>query len=171
LVTDLWDAVPDIEVPRHLVRSKVPFPDPAPEMTARMWENLRAARHEAHEEEDDSEYAITITQEAEEFDDPISPLAAYVKLAHAKGWTIHTLAHSLAFARGKVFKSGANEGQPRADQNIETQWLFAEKPGTGRVVVSYEIVNGTPRGAGVYRRFNGKSYSDRELKAIIKGTE
>jgi hypothetical protein len=170
-VTDLWDSVPDIEVPRHLVRSKVPFPDPAPEMTARMWENLRAKRNEAHEEEDDSEYAITITEEAEEFDDPIRPLAAYAKLVHASGWTIHTLAHSRAFAKGKPVKTGENAGNSRPDQDIETQWLFAEKPGIGRVVVSYEIVNGTPRGAGVYRRFNGKSYSDRELKAIIKGIE
>lgn len=167
---DLWASVPDIELPRHLFRSKIEYPDPAPEMTARMWENLRARRAERVEEEDDSEYEITITQEAEEFDEPIRPLSTYVALAHANGWNIHTLAHSRAFLRGRPFKSGEQAGVPRPDQDIETQWFFAEKPGTGRVVVSYEIVNGTPRGAGVYRRFNGKRYSDRDLKAIIKGT-
>ena len=138
-------------------------------MTARMWENLRAARNATHEETSDEEYEITITETAEEFDDPIRALAGFAKLAHANGWTIHTLAHSRAFAKGKPFKTGANEGTSRPDQEIETQWLYLEKRGVGRISVGYEIVNGVVRGTGTTRRFNGRRYSDKDLKAIIKG--
>lgn len=168
-MSTLWDDVPDIELPRHLIRSKVPFPDPDPEFTAAVWERLRAARNASHEEVSDDEYEITVTHAAEEFDEPCKALATFVSLAHKNGWRIVNLAHAFAFAKGKPFKSGANEGQPRPDQNIETQWLYAEKEGVGRIAVSYTIVNGVARGNMTVRGFNGARYSDRDFKAIIKG--
>lgn len=167
----LWDDVPDIEIPRHLIRSKPPFPDPAPELTAKVWERWRAER-QAHlhpTEESDEEYEVTVTREAEEFDEPIKALATFVSLAHKSGWEIVELGHALAFAKGKPFKSGANEGKPRPDQEIETQWLYARKPEVGRIAVSYTIVNGTVRGNMTSRSYNGTKYSDRDFKAIIKG--
>lgn len=168
----IWDE-PEPEETRWLRRSVPDYPNPAPEITAQAYATLRAQRAErqAALEVDDSEYEIVITHEAEEFDDPIRSLAGVVKLAHANGWRIHTLAHAYAFAKGKPFKGGANEGQPRPDQEIETQWLYAEKPGVGRLSVAYEIVNGVVRNTNTTRRFNGNRYGDRELKAIIRGEQ
>lgn len=134
-----------------------------------MWARLKAEREAARENVvDDSEFEVVVTQEAREFDEPCGPLASYVKLAHANGWTLVKLAHALSFAKGKPFKSGANEGAIRPDQNIETQWLFGEKPGVGRFVVAYTIVNDKVRGTSTYRRMNGIVRSDSELKAMIK---
>jgi hypothetical protein len=152
-------------------RSVIEYPDPSPETTAAAWAHLRAERNARHEaQDDDDEYDIVITHPAEEFDDPCRPLAAYVKLAHANGWEIVTLAHALAFQKGKPFKSGANEGSDRPDVHYDTQWLFARKGGK-RVVVSYTIANGEPRGTLTYRRCNGKRYADAALKNLIKGVE
>lgn len=187
----MWDDVEDIDIatpapvipdiperPDYSIRTELIYKDADPEGTARMWENLRlerAARHavedaaaaasEAGEEESD----ITITLPAEEFDDPIKPLAGVVSLAHKNGWEIVSLAHSMAFEKGKPFKTGARAGQVRPDMTHECQWVHLKKPGVGRVAVYYSIVNDVPRGNAVARRFNGNRYSDRELKAIIKG--
>jgi hypothetical protein len=132
-----------------------------------MWERLRAERNATIVEDDDSEYDISVTDAAEEFDDPIGPLAQYVKLAHANGWTIHALGHSKAFAKGKPFKTGANEGQPRPDQHIEQQWGYFVRD-RNVVEVSYMIVNGTPRGNMTVRRLNRVAMADRDLKNAIK---
>lgn len=165
---EIWD---EEEPPnKWLLRSVPAFPDPDPAGTTAMWERLRVERNEAHVVvEDEDEFEITVTQEAEEFDEPISALGTYVKLAVKSGWDIVNLGHSRAFAKGKPFKSGANEGQSRPDQNIETQWLYAEKEGCGRIAVSYTIINDTTRGTMTARRHNGTAYGDRELKSIIKG--
>lgn len=162
-----WDAVPEPERQDYSIRSRVQYPDPAPEMTAQMWDNLRAERKARMEVVDESEYDIVITQEAVEFDEPCGPLATYVKLVHQNGWEIVTLAHSQAFAKGKPYKSGANEGKPRPDENIEQQWLHAKRGGE-RLIVAYEVVNGTVRGARTLRRINGVRLADAEMKARIK---
>lgn len=165
----IWDDVDDIVIATP--RTKVQYPSPDPEGEARMWAKVRAdrlARTAPVVEEDDSDFDVTVTQEAVEFDEPIRSLASYVKLVHASGYDIVSLGHSRSFAKGKPFKTGANEGKDRPDQEIETQWLYAEKPGVGRIAVSYTIVNGVTRGNMTTYRMNGIRYGDRELKARIK---
>jgi hypothetical protein len=151
-----------------LERTVPPFPDPDAEGTAAMWARLRAERDASQVEEDDSEYDVTITQAAEEFDEPISTLAAYLKLGNQHGWEILTLSHSKAFSKGKPFKSGANEGTSRPDQDIEAQWVHLRKD-NDIVEIYVDIVNGVPRGASTVRRLNNQKMADRDLKNYIKG--
>ena len=167
----LWDDVEDIEYrPIHRTKPKYPTYGPG---DGRSWHEyfneLRAQGGEGADqsEEDDSEYEVTVTRAAEEFDEPINALATYVKLLHANGWRLANLGHAFAFAKGKPFKTGANEGKPRPDQEIETQWVYAERNGD-RIAVSYTIVNGKVRGNATARRMNGSAYADAELKARIK---
>lgn len=156
-------------VPNWSIRSTIKYPDPAPELTARAWANLRAERNARNAAtEDDTEFDIVITQSAEEFDDPISTLAAYIKLAHQHGWEILSLAHSFAYAKGKPFKSGANEGQVRPDQHHETQWTHLRRD-NDIVEVYVSIINEEPRGNLTVRRLNGLKIADRDLKNYIKG--
>jgi uncharacterized protein (DUF4415 family) len=133
-----------------------------------MYARLRAERNAQPTEEDEAEFDIVITETAHEFDDPISPLAGYLKLAHAHGWEILTLSRSRAFAKGKPFKSGANEGKPRPDQNIENQWCHLRLD-RDIVEVYYTLVNGEPRGNDTMRRLNRERIGDRDLKNYIKG--
>ena len=171
-----WDAVPDMTGDG---RSIVPFPDPDPEGTAKMW----AAWREDHEQrtalrdvvvDDDEPIEVyknneppVITQSAEEFDEPCSALGSFIKLAHTHGWDIVEIAHSRATARGKVIKSGERAGQFNPDWDIETQWLKIEKAGVGRGVVSYTLVN--DKTYNVYRSFNGLAgRSDAEMRGLIK---
>lgn len=170
-----WDAVPDTYSDG---RSILQYPDPDPEGTAAMWDKWRieraakiAIRDEVVDEDagDDvykNHEPPVITSPAEEFDEPTKALAAFVKLAHASGWTLVELAHATCTARGKLVKSGARAGQRNTDREIETQWLKIEKAGVGRAVISYTIINGTTN--GVYRSFNGLHPSDAEMKGIIK---
>lgn len=173
---DLWDTVPEPPTAPQAVRvltdrTKPAYPDPAPELTAKVWEKIRAEREARKnpDPEDESEFEITVTQEAEEFDEPVSPLAGYVKLAHANGWEIVQLGHSRAFAKGKPFKSGANEGKPRPDKEIEQQWLYARKAGVGGFAISYTVENGKVQGSKTARIFNRERYADADFKALIKG--
>jgi hypothetical protein len=175
-----WDAVPDMTLDG---RSIVPYPDPDPEGTAKMWDKWRADREERTaapvSADDDEDAAIEvyknnhpplITQSAEEFDEPCSALGSFVKLAHAHDWDIVELAHSRAAARGKVIKSGERAGESNPDWDIETQWLKVEKGGVGRGVVGYTLING--KTYKVYRSFNGLAgRSDAEMKSILKGEE
>lgn len=172
-----WESVPEYYLDG---RSKVPFPDPDPEGTAKMWEEWKAdrARRTAlrvdapvvDEDATDDVYKNheppVITLEAEEFDDPVSSLASYVKLACGNGWTLIELAHSQCFAKGKTIKSGARAGETHPDREIETQWMKIEKLGVGRAVVSYTIING--KTDSVYRSFNTLNLSDKDMKAAIK---
>ncbi len=175
-MSDLWDSVPNIYSDG---RSMVPYPDPAPESTARMWAQWReeqAARKALRNVEVDEDAADdvyknheppVITQKAVEFDEPNRALGTYVKDAISGGWTLVELAHAKATARGKVIKSGAKAGQRNTDREIETQWMKVEKVGVGRAVVSYTIFNG--KSNSVYRSFNGQVQGDKEMKAILKG--
>lgn len=173
-----WDDVPDLTLDG---RSMVPYPDPDPEFTAQVWDRLRAEhaerdRRRAEKAEAPPEvysgYEMpVITQAAREFDEPIRPLAGWVKLALANGWKLIKLAHALSTMRGKEFAGGEKAGTRRPDRDVELQWAFFEKAGVGRIAVSYPIFNGTVNGTGVARRFNGKSYSDADLRRIVKGEE
>lgn len=184
MTTDPWAAVDDIEIepvverPDYSQRTELLFKDSDPEGTARMWEKIRADRlarqaalaAEAAEVGQVQESPVTVTLEAEEFDEPIKPLATLVSVAHKNGWEIVSLAHSKAFEKGKPVKTGARAGQMNPDKHHECQWVHLSKTGVGRIAVYYSIINDVPRGDTVSRRFNGERYSDRALKAIIKGT-
>ena len=136
-----WDSVPDIAPDG---RSYVPFPDPHPEFTAAMWGRQRADRAarlalaEPDENEDPDAHSAykdyhppTITREAEEFDEPCSALATWVKTAHTNGWEIVELAHALSVSEGKPYGSGAQMGELRPTRNVDLQWLKIEKVKNG----------------------------------------
>lgn len=175
-----WDDVPDVTVDG---RSMVPFPDPAPELTAAMWDRWRADRAArrkavAPQPEDGDEDASSpfkgweypvITKPAEEFDEPCSSLGGWVKLAHASGWTLVELAHAFSTAKGKPFATGNKAGTIRGDRNMEIQWLKIEKAGVGRAVIAYPLNNGKTEGTRVYRSFNGQRYNDADMRKIVKG--
>lgn len=172
---DPWGEVADVSLDG---RSIVPYPDPHPEFTAAVWDRWRAERaarlatvvpdENAGDDVYKNNEPPVITLEAEEFDEPCSALAGYVKLAHSSGWTIAELAHSKATARGKIIQSGERAGQSNPDWDIETQWLKIEKPGVGRAVVSYTLVN--DKTYNVYRSFNGLAgRADKDMKELIKG--
>lgn len=176
-----WDSVPDVTLDG---RSIVPYPDPDPEGTARMWERWNAERAErtamrASSPDEDAPPDVyrnyeppAITMEAEEFDEPISALAGVLKLAVGAGWSIAELAHSTSEAAGKVIQSGTRAGERHPDRSTETQWVKLEKPGVGRAVVSYTIHNGKTDSTATYRSFNGLAgRSDAEMKSILKGEE
>lgn len=173
-----WDSVPDVTLDG---RSLPSFPDPHPEFTAAVWERWRAdqaerkAVHVPEADEADDVYRNyeppVVTMAAEEFDEPISSLGAYVKRAVSNGWTIVELAHSRSSAKGKVIKSGQRAGERHPDRSTETQWLKIEKPGVGRAVISYTIHNGKTDSTATYRSFNGSVRSDAEMKAIMEGKQ
>lgn len=131
------------------------------------FKSLRLARNpepaEDENEDDVTEGEIVITREAEEFDDPISPLARVVARAHKEGWQLHTLAHAYSTAHGKAPKSGPRKGIVPAPKDQELQWAFFEKPGVGRAVVSYLIVEGNVNSGRTYRSLNGRRVSSTEL--------
>lgn len=171
-----WDSVPDMTLDG---RSIPPYPDPDPEGTARMWEKWRedrARRAGSKGAEADEDAAIEvyknneppiILQGPEEFDEPCSALASFVKLGHANDWNLVELAHSTATARGKIIKSGDRAGESNPDWTIETQWVKIEKLGMGRAVISYTLVNG--KTYKTYRSFNGLAgRSDAEMRELIK---
>lgn len=110
---------------------------------------------------------VRITQEAEEFDDPIPTLAAWVKLANANGWEILSLAHALSFAEGLPYLSGAKEGVKRGDREIEVQWAHFRK-GKDRASVLYTLINGKTYGAQTARLFNGEAQGDADMKRKMK---
>lgn len=184
MTTDPWDAVDDIEIepvfvrPDYSKRTELLFTDSDPDGTARMWAKIREDRlarqasllAEAEDHGKADEFAVVVTAEAEEFDEPIKPLATVVGLAHKNGWDIVSLAHSQAFEKGKPVKTGARAGQMNPDKHHECQWVHLSKAGVGRIAVYYSIINDVPRGDTVTRRFNGERYSARDLNAIIKGT-
>lgn len=160
-------------------RSTVPYPDPDPQGTAEMWRawkvdrTARRAASSAVPDEDAADDVFKnheppiITREAEEFDDPISALASWMKTAHANGWKLHEMSHAFCHAKGKMIKSGAKEGQFNPDREIETQWIKIEKSDVGRAVISYTIING--KTYSCYRSFNGLAgRSDAEMKEIVK---
>lgn len=173
-----WDDVPDIAPDG---RSFVPFPDPDPEFTAGVWARHhadRAARRGIVEVDPDEDpdansaykdyHPAKVTQEAEEFDEPCKPLAAWVKKAHANGWEIVELAHALSVSEGKPFGSGEKAGQPRPTRHVDLQWLKIEKAGVGRGLIVYPVVNGEVLGTRVSRRFNGSVMSDKEMNEKVK---
>lgn len=169
-----WDSVPEYYLDG---RSKVPFPDPHPEFSAAVWDRWRADRvpDEPIADVDGASDVYrnyeppVITLEAEEFDEPIRPLATFVTLAHKSGWSIVELAHSRSFARGKIIQSGERAGERHPDRDTETQWLKIEKSGVGRAVISYTIHNGKAESQATYRSFNGLAgRSDAEMKELIR---
>ena len=171
---DIWDDVPTESYRAEDGRTVSPYKTFGPKNQPGVsWHEyfaaIRAQYHDPEaEEEDDEEYEIVITQEAEEFDDPCSPLATWVKRAHAAGWSIHTLAHAFSTQKQKPFKGGERAGQPRPDRNYEAQWLFVEKKGVGRATVYYLLNNGKVESVSTTRSFNGRRVSDKELQEILK---
>ena len=173
-----WDSVPDVSLDG---RSIPRFPDPHPEFTAAVWERWRAdqaARKAVFVPEADAGDDVyrnyeppVITMAAEEFDEPISALGTYVKLALGSGWTLVELAHARSAARGKVIQSGQRAGERHPDRQTETQWIKLEKPGVGRAVISYTIHNGKTDSTATYRSFNGTVRSDADMKAILRGEQ
>lgn len=173
-----WDSVPDVSLDG---RSIPRFPDPHPEFTAAVWERWRAdqaARKTVHVPEADAADDVyrnyeppVVTLAAEEFDEPVRPLAGFVKLAHEHGWNIVELAHARSSAKGKVIQSGQRAGERHSDRETETQWIKLEKPGVGRAVISYTIHNGKTDSTATYRSFNGSVRSDADMKAILKGEQ
>lgn len=173
-----WDDVPDVHPDG---RSIIAFPDPHPEFTAGVWDRLRADRKarlglkDVDPDEDPDarsaykdHYPARVTQEAEEFDEPCSALATWVKLAHKQGWEIVELAHAVSVSEGKPYGSGAQAGELRPTRNVDLQWLKIEKAGVGRGLVVYPVVNGKVLGTRVSRRFNGSMVSDAEMKEVVK---
>lgn len=173
-----WDDVPDIAPDG---RSLIEFPDPHPEFTAEVWERWRAdraARAGVEEIDPDADpdahsaykdyHPAQVTQEAEEFDEPCSSLAGWVKRAHASGWEIVELAHALSSSEGKPYGSGEKAGQPRPTREVDLQWLKIEKAGVGRGLIVYPVVNGKVLGTRVSRRFNGSVMSDKEMNEKVK---
>lgn len=166
-------------------RSIAPYPAPAP--TGESWRTyfnrlkseglIDFGRTEVEDEQDDAAavfkgYApVRITSPAEEFDEPISALAAFVKLGHQNGWEIEGLARASSTARGLPYGSGEQRGVLRPDYNIETQWVHLVKPGHGKVSISYTIINGTTRGNRTLRLHNGERKGDADIRRIIKGEE
>lgn len=133
----------------------------------------RLALHPPQEDGDEADEAtdgeIVVIQEAEEFDDPISALASVVSAAHKSGWILHTMAHALSTAMGKVTKTGPNKGRKAPDKEQELQWAFFEKEGVGRAVISYLISNGVVVGSMTRRSFNGERVSAADFKRLLKG--
>lgn len=175
---DLWDDVPDVHLDGRTILA---YPDPHPEFTAKVWDRWRAdlaKRHALRDATPDEDAGAdvyknheppVITLAAEEFDEPCSPLAAYVKLALQSGWDLVELAHSKCTARGKVIQSGQRAGSRHPDRDIETQWCKLAKPGVGRAIVSYVIINGKTESTSTYRSFNGLAgRADAEMKGLIK---
>lgn len=173
-----WDDVPDIAPDG---RSLVPYPDPHPEFIAGVWGRHRVdkeARQGAMEGDPDADadahsaykdyYPAKVTQEAEEFDEPCSALATWVKRAHANGWDIVELAHALSVSEGKPYGTGAQAGEPRPTRHVDLQWLKIEKTGVGRGLIVYPVVNGAVLGARVSRRFNGQVMGDKEMNEKVK---
>ena len=135
------------------------------------FKSLRVARTPEPVEDDDDDVVegeIVVTREAEEFDEPVSALAKVVARAHKAGWQLHTLAHAYSTAHGKPTKSGPRKGIVPAPKNQELQWAFFEKPGVGRAVVSYLIVEGMVNSGRTYRSLNGRRVSDADLTEGFK---
>ena len=173
-VFDPWSEIKPVSVRSADGRTINPYATYGPgNMPGVSWHEyfvkMRADDAKARQDDDDEDYEIVITKPAEEFDDPCSPLAAVVKLAHKHGWLIHTMAHAFSFQKGKVFKGGAHAGEKRPDSNIELQWAFLEKGDSNRIVVSYTIINDKVSGIHTYRSHNGRRpLSDAELKEGIR---
>lgn len=170
-----WDAVPDVYTDG---RSILQYPNPAPELTAKMWEKQHAYRAEMRAADevvsDDSEvymgYEAPIVYEiATEFDDPCRPLAGLVKLAHGNGWELVELSHALSFMKGKAFAGGDKAGQRRPDRRTDLQWAKLQKSGVGRILLCFPVVNDAVVSANVMRRFNGLLHGDRDMRKILKG--
>lgn len=173
-----WDDAPDMAADG---RSLVPYPDPHPEFTTGVWERWKAdraaRRGDKPSEEDDEEtgsafkdyYPPQITHEAEEFDDPCSTLATWVKRAVQAGWEIVELAHAQSISEGKPYGSGARAGEPRPTKQVDLQWLKVQKAGVGRALIVYPVVDGKPYSARVTRRFNGVVMSDAEMQRKLRG--
>lgn len=171
-----WDAVPDVHPDGRTV---LPHPSVSPGGMGwhEYFAKLRAARVAPEVEDSDDDGAAIykgheagrIVREAEEFDDPISPLAAFVKLGHKNGWEIKALSHAFSEHRGKPVQTGERAGQMNPDYSVELQWLHLRKEGHRQVSVSYTIINGEARGNYTLRLYGGERKSDAEIKAIIKG--
>lgn len=173
-----WDAVPDVALDG---RSILKHPSVAPngmewhEYFNLLKEEGAISYGEAKVEEGPPDPGkvygdwgpVRITQEAEEFDDPIGPLATYVKLAHKGGWEIVSLAHALSFAEGLAYKTGAKEGTIRADRNIELQWAHFKR-NRQRASVCFTIINDKVQGTATARLFGGVQQSDAEMKEKMK---
>lgn len=174
-----WDAIPDVALDG---RSILKYPSKAPD--GRDWHDYFASLPSARtviepepgeDGEDGSGDAavfkdygpVSITQEAEEFDDPISPLATWVKRAHDNGWEILSIAHALSFAEGKPFGTGEKAGQPRPNYHVDTQWAHFKR-GRDLASVIYTVINGTPRGARTGRFFNGERLGDADMRTRMK---
>jgi len=180
-----WGAVPDVHTDG---RSILPYPDLHPEFTAGVWERQKAYRAQKRAEldakdntlnhgDDDEDvnsaykdyYPPTVTKEAEEFDDPCSALATWVKRVVEGGWELVELAHAESISEGKPYGSGDKAGQIRPTRNVDLQWIKAEKEGVGRVLISYPVIDGKVYGTRVSRGFNGSLYGDADMQKILKG--
>lgn len=178
-----WDSVPDVGLDGRTI---CPYPTTAPGGISwhDYFEQLKEQgiinygdRSEAVEDDDEDDGTevfkgygpVRVTREAEEFDEPISPLQSYIKLAHKHGWEIESIAHAFSEAAGKPYGTGEKAGQMRPDYEIETQWAHLRKAGAGKVSISYTIINGTARGNYTLRLHQGQSKSDAGIRAIIKG--
>lgn len=171
-----WDSVPDVD---ETGRTICPYPTTAPggeswhDYFTRYREQQKALTEEPEPEEDEGEAVfkdygpVTISREAEEFDEPISTLATWIKAAHKGGWEILSIAHAESFAEGKPIASGERAGQPRPDYNIDTQWAHFKR-GKDRASVIYTIINGKTRGSRTGRYFNGERLGDADMKERMK---
>ena len=179
-MTDMWDAIPVTPVRDSGGFTINPYATFGPAyMPDVSWHDFfysirlgRSKEINATPEEDDDDVTAgetVITREAEEFDDPCSPLAKKIALAHRHGWDIATLAHSFAFEAGKITKSGKNAGRKAPDKEWELQWVFLEKEGVGRAVVAYHLAGGVVNGTLTRRSFNGTQLSDTAFNEALKG--
>lgn len=172
-----WGAVPNVDTTGRTIPE---FPTVHPsgvtwkDYFARMAAERKARSQPDPEEDTDDETAVfkdygpvTIIRPAEENDEPVSALAAWVKTAHSNGWEILSIANALSFAKGKPYATGEKAGQPRPDYNVDTQWAHFKR-GKDRASVIYTIINGTARGTRTGRFFNGERLSDAEMKRRMK---
>ena len=177
-----WGSVPDVD---ETGRSILPYPDLHPEFTAAVWERQHkyredkraeaAAKDNTLNDEEDVNSAYkdyhppTITREAEEFDDPCSALATWVKRAVENDWELVELAHAESISEGKPYGTGAKAGQDRPTRNVDLQWIKIQKEGVGRALIVYPVIDGKVYGTRVSRRFNGQHYGDADMQKILKG--
>lgn len=174
MTTDLWDTLPEYAPDG---RKQNPFrtdgPAHMPNLTWHeyfQWIKGKTIDTEAvEEEEEEVEYDIVITQEAEEFDEPTSALATWVSRAHKAGWEISSLAHAFSEQEQPPFKSGTRAGEARPRREYEAQWLHAKKGGH-RASFYYLLNQGKVVAGKASRHYDGQVKSDAEMKTLIEET-